>query len=82
MKIRSTQLQLISYYREAQSQLRELQAVVEKVKTPEISAHSSHSYKEERAQAVILSRSLKALLELQEIKRSELEQKRSKKIKK
>ena len=75
MKITTTQLQLSSYYREAQSQLREIQAVVEKVKTPQLTAHSSHSYKEERAQAVILSRSLKALLELQEIKRSELEKK-------
>lgn len=82
MKITTTQLELISYYREAQSQLTELRAVVERSKvTPssETSSRSSEGPKNDRARAVILSSSLKALLELQKIKRSELDEKRSKK---
>jgi hypothetical protein len=82
MKITPAQLQLISYYREAQSQLTELRAVVGRAKvaqSSQTSSRSSEAQKNDRARAVILSSSLKALLELQKIKRSELEEKRSKK---
>ena len=77
MKIKTytQQLELLLYYTKAQSQLKTLEAVVDRSKVDQ----SSRSSQSDKAQAVILSSSLKALLELQKIKRSELEQKRSKK---
>lgn len=77
MKIKTytQQLELLLYYTKAQSQLKALEAVVDRSKVDQ----SSRSSQSDKAQAVILSSSLKALLELQKIKRSELEQKRSKK---